>query len=140
MEYRRFSDNIIVQMAPGEEIIEQLIALAEKENIHLAEITGLGSICEFHICVYDLNNKQFYNNEYFEPMELISLTGTITRQNKKPYLHLHACAGNGSGHAYGGHLKKAVIYATGEFVVRLMDGEVNRYHSEKIGLNLIDLK
>ena len=140
MEYRRYHNNILVQMAPGEEILEQLTLLAQKENILFAEVTGLGSIREFHICVYDLDKKHFFNNEYHEPMELISLTGTITRQDEKPYLHLHASAGTGAGNAYGGHLKKAVIYATGEFVIRLMEGEHTRYHCEENGLNLLDLK
>ena len=140
MEYRRYQNNILVQMSPGEEILEQIALIAEKENIRFAEVTGLGSIREFNICVYDLDNKYFYNNDYNEPMELISLTGTITRMDEKPYLHLHACAGNGTGLAYGGHLKKGVIYATGEFVIRLMEGEPTRYRCEANGLNLLDLK
>lgn len=136
MEYRRFQDTIVLRLDPDEEIIEQLTALAVQENIRLAEISGLGAIKEFHICVFDVKEKQFYNNQYQEPMELISLSGTITRQDGKPYLHIHASAGNGSGSAFGGHLKKAVISATGEITVRVVDGEVGRKYSEEIGLNL----
>lgn len=136
MQYRRFGDTLVIRLDPNEEIVEQLTALAEKENICLGEITGLGALKEFHICVFDVAEKKFYNNEYREPMELISLSGTITRMEGKPYLHIHASAGNGSGSAFGGHLKKAVISATGEILVRVIDGQVGRKYSEEIGLNL----
>jgi len=137
MEYRRFENTCIVRLDPGEEILTQLTRLAEKEQITLAEVTGLGALKELEICVYDTKAKVYYNNCYAEAMELLSLTGTVTRMNDAPYLHLHATAGDGTGKAVGGHLKKAVISATAEIVIRIMEGNVGRKYSEAIGLNLL---
>lgn len=138
MDYRRFSNTILLRLDPNEEIVTQIGLLAEKEGIALAEVSGLGALKELQICVFDTETKQFYDNQYQEPMELISLTGTITRKEDKPYLHLHASAGDRNGSAYGGHLKKAVISATGEIILTIPEGSVGRAYHDAIGLNLFD--
>ena len=139
MEYRRFENTYVVRLDPEEEILTQLARLAEAETIHLAEISGLGALKELEICVFDTKAKVYYNNTYAEAMELLSLTGTVTCMDGRPYLHVHATAGDGTGKAVGGHLKRAVISATAEILVRVIDGQVNRKYSETIGLNLLDL-
>lgn len=138
MEYRRFEDTIIMRLDPDEEILEELTQLAQRENIVLAEVEGLGALKQMNVCVFDTVSKEYYTNSFEEPMELLSLSGTITQMEGKPYLHIHASAGNAKGIALGGHLKKAVISATGEIVVRVLNGQVGRRYSEKIGLNLFD--
>lgn len=138
MEYRRFENTLVIRLDPGEEILTQLADLADKEQIALAEVTGLGALRELEICVYDTVEKKFYVNFYAEALELLSLSGTITRMEGKPYLHVHASAGDSTGKAVGGHLKKAVISATGEILVRIIDGQVSRKFNETIGLNLFD--
>ena len=42
MEYFRAQDTYLVRLDPEEEILTQLHALAEKERIQLAEVSGLG--------------------------------------------------------------------------------------------------
>jgi len=137
MEYRRFENTVMLRLDPGEEILTKLAELAEKEQIILAEVTGLGALNELEICVYDIETKQYYTNTYAEALELLSLSGTITRMNEKPYLHIHACAGDGTGKAVGGHLRKAVISVTGEIVIRMIEGQVGRKLNESIGMNLL---
>lgn len=138
MEYRRFEDTIVMRLDPDEEILEQLMQLAKKEKIVLAEVEGLGALKQMDVCVYDTVSKEYYTNSFEEPMELLSLSGTITQMGEEPYLHIHASAGNAHGTALGGHLKKAVISATGELVVRVINGHVGRKYSQKIGLNLFE--
>ena len=137
MEYRRFENVCVVRLDPDDEILTQLAQIAEQEQIKLAEITGLGALKELEISVFDIQEKVYYNNTYAEAMELLSLTGTVTRMDGAPYLHLHATAGDGTGKAVGGHLKKAVISATAEIIIRMFEGTVERKHNEAIGLNLL---
>ena len=55
----------------------------------------------------------------------------------KFYTHLHMSAGNAQGQVFGGHLNRAVISATCEMIVTVIDGQVDRQFSEEIGLNLL---
>ena len=136
MDYRRFGNDIVLRLEAGEEIVAQLAELARVEGIALAEISGLGALNRMDICVYDVAEKTFYDNRYAEPLELTALVGSITRKEGEPYLHIHATAGNGEGHAFGGHLKAAVVSATAEIFVRVIDGAVGRAYDKATGLNL----
>jgi len=138
MEYRRFCDTIVMRADPEEELCRQLINLAEKENIKLAEINGLGAIKEFETGVFDTKTKEYHANHFEGAFEIVSLTGTLTRKEGQPYLHVHMSAGDEKGHVFGGHLNRAVVSATAELVIRVMDGAVGRRMSETIGLNLLE--
>ena len=47
MEYRKFDNIIIARIDKGEEILEQLKAIAINENIKLGSINALGAINDF---------------------------------------------------------------------------------------------
>jgi predicted DNA-binding protein with PD1-like motif len=64
MEYRRLSDTYIVRLDPGEDIVEQLSALARDEGIGLAEINGLGAVDDFTVGVFDRGEKRFLPNRF----------------------------------------------------------------------------
>lgn len=138
MEYKRFNDTIILRLDPGEEICERLTALASEEGIDLAEISGLGAVDTFTAGIFDTVNKVFIPRQYTGAFEIASLTGTLTRQDGKPYLHVHMSAGDVDGTVRGGHLSRARVSATAEIVVRIVQGNVGRKFSDAIGLNLLD--
>lgn len=138
MEHRRFGDTVVLRLDPGDEICASLIDTAGKENISLAEISGLGAVNDFTVCVFDAGEKKFYTNHFEGLFEITSLCGTLTRMNGEPYLHLHMSAGGTDGRVLGGHLKNAVISATGEIIIRIIDGQVGRKFSDRIGLNLFE--
>ena len=49
MEYRKFDNIIIARIDKGEEILEQLKAIAITENIKLASINALGAVSYTHL-------------------------------------------------------------------------------------------
>ena len=88
--------------------------------------------------VFDTHTK-FYNKTVYNATdyELGSVTGSLSRQDGKPYLHLHAVIGSPvKGECHAGHLNAAVVSATCELVIDVIDGEVGREFSDEIGLNL----
>ncbi len=136
MDYRRFNDTIIARMDKGEEILEQLKVIAEKESIKLASVSALGATDNITVGVFRTGEKKYYANHFTGDMEIVSLTGTISTMNGEYYAHLHMSAGDSEGHVFGGHLNRAVISATCEMVIRVIDGQVDRKLDENIGLNL----
>ena len=136
MDYRRFQDTLIVRIDRGEEITEQLRTVAEKENIRLASIEALGAVNDFTVGVYNTAEKKYYANRFQGAYEIVSLTGTVTTMDGQFYHHLHMSAGDEKGAVFGGHLNSAVVSATCEMVIRVIDGTVERRHDPEIGLNL----
>lgn len=136
MDYRRFGDVLFVRIDRGEEIVEKLLEVAEKEDIRLASIEALGAVNDFTVGVYDTEQKQYHANRFEGPFEIVSLTGTITTMDGRIYHHLHMSAGDGKGAVFGGHLNRAVVSATCEMVIREVSGTVERAADPTTGLNL----
>ena len=127
MEYKRFDNTIFVRIDKGEEILEQLKAIALQEHIKLASVSALGAINDFTVGVFKTAEKKYYANEFQGYYEITSLTGTITTMNGEYYAHLHMS---------GGHLNRAIVSATCEMVITVIDGTVERRFDEEVGLNL----
>ena len=129
MKYKKFENTIIARIDKGEDIVEQVKNIALKENIKLASIQALGAINDFTVGVFKTKEKKYYANEFKGDYEIVSLTGTI----------MHLSAGNDQGEVFGGHLNKAIVSATCEMVIQVINGQVDRYFDEEIGLNLLKL-
>lgn len=136
MEYRRFDNTIIARIDKGEEILEKIKELALKENIKLASINALGAVNDFTVGVYKVDEKKYYANEFKGSFEIVSLTGTINTMNDEYYAHLHMSAGDSEGKVFGGHLNRAVVSATCEMVINVIDGVVDRIFDNETGLNI----
>ena len=140
MEYKRFNDVIFARIDRGEEIVEQVLKIAEKEDIRLAGIEALGAVDDFTVGVYSVAERKYYSNRFEGSYEIVSLTGTITTMNGQIYHHLHMSAGDEKGAVFGGHLNRAVVSATCEMIIRITDGTVERKTDEKTGLNLFSFE
>ncbi len=136
MEYKRFNDKIVARLDKGEEILEKIKEIALKENIKLANISALGATNDVTVGVFKTDEKKYYANEFKGDMEIVSLTGNITTFNSEFYSHLHMSCGDEKGHVIGGHLNRAIVSATVEMFIYIIDGKVDREFNEEIGLNL----
>lgn len=136
MDYRKFESTIVARIDKGEEILEKIKEIALKENIKLANVNALGATNDFTVGVYNVDEKKYYSNSFKGNFEIVSLTGTINTMNDEFYTHIHMSAGNDKGEVFGGHLNKAIVSATCEMVINIINGKVDRYKDEEIGLNL----
>lgn len=59
--------------------------------------------------------------------------------NDEFYTHIHMSAGNDKGEVFGGHLNKAIVSATCEMTIKIIDGTVDRKFDNNIGLNLFEI-
>ena len=136
MDYRKFNNTLVVRIDKGEEILEKIKEVALKENIKLANINALGAVGDFTVGVFRTKEKKYYSNNFSGDFEIVSLTGTINTMNGEFYSHLHMSAGDTKGNVVGGHLNRAIVSATCEMVINIIEGEVDRTYNEEIGLNL----
>ncbi len=136
MEYKRFNNVIVARIDKGEEILDKIKEISLKENIKLANVNALGATNDFTVGVFNVDEKKYYSNSFQGNFEIVSLTGTINTMNGEFYTHIHMSAGNDKGEVFGGHLNKAIVSATCEMIINIIDGVVDRYLDEEIGLNL----
>ena len=136
MEYRKFNKTIVARIDKGEEILDKIKEIANKENIKLANINALGATNDFTVGVFKTDEKKYYSNNFTGDFEIVSLTGTINTMNGEFYSHIHMSAGNDKGEVFGGHLNRAIVSATCEMVINIIDGTVDRVFNDEIGLNL----
>ena len=136
MQYNRLDNSVFLRIDKGEEILEQLQAMAQAEHITLASVQALGAVDDFTVGVFNTAEKKYYANHFEGMYEIVSLTGTITTKNGEFYAHLHMSAGDDKGLVVGGHLNRAVVSATCEMVVTVVPGTVERVFNEDVGLNL----
>ena len=133
MEYKRFGSRMVLRIDRGEEVLTQLRRAAEQEGIRLAAVNGLGAVGDFHTA-----ERQYHAHRFQGDFEIVSLVGTITTKDGEFYAHLHMSAGDTEGRVLGGHLNEAVISATCELVLEIMDGTVERRFDPETGLNLME--
>lgn len=136
MEYKRFGDAILVRIDRGEEIMEQLKRVCEAESILLASVEAIGAVREFTVGVLDPAEKVFRPNQFQGVYEITSLSGNVSTMDGAYYAHLHMSAGDESGHVVGGHLNRAVVSATCEMILRVIDGQIDRRFDPDVGLNV----
>lgn len=138
MEYKQFNSKYVVRLNKGEDILESLKEICRKEDIKLGTISGIGAVNKAVMGLFETATKKYHSKEYIGDMEIVSLTGNITRQNDEVYLHVHVCLTHITSGVVGGHLNSAVVSATAEIVIDVIEGNVERKFSEEIGLNLLD--
>ena len=138
MEYRKFANTYVVRIDRDEEILTKIKELTLKENIKLAKVEALGATNDFTVGVYKVEEKKYYANSFKGNFEIVSLTGTINTMNDEFYMHIHMSAANDKGETFGGHLNRAIVSATCEMIITVIDGRVDRKFDENIGLNLFE--
>lgn len=137
MEYKRFNNKIVARIDRGEEIISQLNSICDRENVKLASVSAIGASDNFTVGVFKPAEKQYTPCHFTGDYEIVSLIGTVTTKDGKPYIHLHMSAAGEGGTIVGGHLNSATVSVTCEMVIDIIDGTVQRQLDEIIGINLL---
>ncbi|MBV9771760.1 MAG: DNA-binding protein [Bryobacterales bacterium] len=103
------SRNFRVEFSTGDELMSGMAEFAEKNNLKLSEVSGLGGISSAVVSAYDPEKGAFKRFSIDQKGELVSLQGEITVQNGKPSFHAHVVFVLVDGTVHGGHLVEAHI-------------------------------
>ncbi len=137
MKYTKFGNKYVIRLEKDEEIVSSLKDLCKKEKISLGTIGGIGAVGEVEVGYFETKTKKYHSKVLKGDMEILNLNGNISEMNGDVYLHLHITVADENLNAMGGHLNSAVISATGEIIIDVIDGKVDREFNEEVGLNLL---
>jgi predicted DNA-binding protein with PD1-like motif len=121
----------------GNEVLTELKKFAEENNLNDSHFTAIGAFRKVILGYFDLDKKDYLKNEVNEQVEVVSLTGNISRFNGKPKIHIHVVVGKKDGNALGGHLLKAEVRPTLEVVLTESPSFLKREFVEEFNLPLI---
>ncbi len=139
MEYKRYGSKILVRLDPGEEILAEVSKVCKAENVRLANVSGIGAVNKATVGLFKPDSKEYFSTTLDKPFEITNLTGNVSEMNNALYLHLHITLADIEHNAFGGHLNEAIISATAEIWIDIVDGKIDREFSDTIGLNLLKL-
>lgn len=138
MKYQRSGSAIAGRLERGEDAVESLLRLVAENADAFGRATGIGAVDDVEFSIFDTATRQFTRTSLKEPLELTMLMGIVGRMHGRPYNHLHATFGRADGSVVGGHLDRAVVSGTVEFVVDLLPFDIGRSYDAEVGLNLLD--
>lgn len=138
MKYLKQENTVILRLEKGEEIISSLTALTKALSVKCGRVSGIGAVNEITIGVFSESSKVYTKKNINADMEILSLSGNLSRMNGAPYVHIHGTFASLDG-VFGGHVNEARVSATAEIIIDLYDIKVERKFSEEIGLNLFEI-
>tara|TARA_B110000438_G_scaffold228275_1_gene222816 strand:- start:75 stop:506 length:432 start_codon:yes stop_codon:yes gene_type:complete len=139
MEYKRIGNKIIFRLEIDEGLMESTQRIATVENVKLASINGIGACSKIEMGYIDLSIKEYVFKTFEGNLEILQATGNITLKDGEPFPHIHISVANEECKAFGGHLNEAIISATFEGIMQIMDHEINREFNEDLGLALMNV-
>lgn len=145
MDYRVGQINRVfaVRMDHGEDLLESLKTLANKENVQAATFVILGAVETGHLVVGPKENERPPNKMQmsFENAHEIVGVGNIFREKDEPIIHLHGGIGRAEDGRIGCVRKENKIFMVIEaFVFELTGFEAERIWNEKEGFSPIVFK
>ncbi len=131
---------IFIRLFPEEDVNEQLKEACRLHDVKTAVvISGIGQLIKVQLGYF--KEKGNYTPENFDkPLELLSLTGNISKQEGDYLLHLHAILGDEKKNAIGGHFIDGEVSITGEIFLLKTDFAFKRKTDEKTGLKNLYLE
>lgn len=134
MESKRQHPYTFVHLLPDESVISSLKTICKNHSIKNAVIiSGIGQFKNITLGYF--KEKDNYSPQNFsQPHELLSLTGTLIAQNDEIIPHLHVVIGDEKKQTFGGHLLDATVEVTNEILILDIPLNVSRMLSEDTGL------
>ena len=140
MQFQRFAEGRFqLRLEMGDEVLESLTSLAEREALTFATFSGLGAASSARIAFFDVAARQYETHDFDEQVEVVSLTGNLALRDGKPFVHAHAALGRRDLSVIGGHVVALVARPTIEIELRPENAQIARLLDEESGLALLSL-
>ena len=127
----------LVRLPHGADLIEAIETECRNRGVQMAGIMAIGAVRRATIAYYDMDEKEYRQRTFDEPLEISSLIGNTSLRDGKLMLHAHATFSRENGELVGGHLASPTeIFAT-ELRIDVLDGKhLKRELDDVTGLTL----
>ncbi len=139
MKYMNKGDLVMLRIDKGEEIMEKIQEVLEKENIDSAYLSGIGAVSHCILKYYDPVEKTYGEKIFSEQLEITSLIGNVAMMDGKRIIHAHINLGDTECNIKGGHLDEARVGGTCEILLKRLDMDLKRGHDPETNLNILQL-
>ncbi len=130
---------IVAKLDHGTDIFKDIEEiLKEKGKESAVVVSGIGMLTDLKLGYYDIETGEYSWGEFDEPVELVSLNGTISDEGT---IHLHASIGGEDHRLKGGHLGSGTVFNVVELVVLVFDDiRLSRALDEERGSKLLTVR
>ena len=139
MEFNKEGNVVVAKLDHNSDLFDNLLNIMENIDETCGIInSGIGMIDDFKLGYYNSKTGNYEWKEYNEPMELLSISGSITDDGS---IHMHAQVADSDHHVHGGHLDKGKIYNVGEITLLVFkDMILTREKDEERDMDLLSVK
>jgi len=129
MEFKEKDGIVIVRLFPGEELQTSLKEVCAKLGGETyAVVSCIGQVKDVEIG-YFIGKGDFSPETFPGPLELLNVSGIVSRDGESYFPHLHAILGDRDKRCLGGHLIKATVSITAEIVLMSSSIRVRREYN-----------
>jgi predicted DNA-binding protein with PD1-like motif len=134
MDFRETPSIIFARLHQDEDVFASLKEIATRTNLKVGlVVSGIGMLRDTELSFF-VRHGQYSSVGYPEPLELVSLQGSIIKQGGDYLFHLHAVLADEHKKTVAGHLSKGKVNVTNEVVILKTDVPVERTIDEATGL------
>ena len=132
----RDKSNYILKFEIGERYPAVFIEFLKKNKIGGGFFYGLGAGTDPEVAFYDLKKEKYLTKRFKGDLEVLNLTGNISKLGKEIVIHQHVSLGKKNFEAVGGHLMNMRIGGTLEIFLTVTP-PLKRSKDATTGLNLL---
>ncbi len=130
--------NYLLKFEIGERYPTVFVEFLKKNKIEGGFFYGLGAGTDPEVAFYDLKKEKYLTKRFKGDLEVLNLTGNISKLGKETAIHQHITLGKKNFEAVGGHLISMKIGGTLE-VFLIVTPELKRVKNQTTGLNLLEV-
>ena len=133
---------IVARLRHGEDLLAGLARVAARHDVTMGEFRAIGALQRGVLSFYDQGpddprQRTYRDLRFEEPLEIVSLIGTVSLRDGQTAVHAHACFADERGVCHGGHVAEGCVVFACEVVLDRLDGpRLERTYDEITGLAL----
>jgi predicted DNA-binding protein with PD1-like motif len=118
---------VVARLQFGADLLDAIAEVAQEHGVTTGGFRAIGALQRGRLSFYDQltpdpHNRTYDAIELEEPLEIVSLLGTVSLREGEPSVHAHACLSDSSGRCFGGHVEHGCAVFACELVLDGLEG------------------